>query len=269
MMQSPAEDLIGRAARDLLGAKYAIALTGAGISTESGIPDFRGPSGVWTRDPGAESRAYRSYDRFIADPKKWWEERLSAPSVLGDLSSVAPNEGHFALVELEELGLLQSVLTQNVDGLHEIAGTKHLIEYHGSFLKLRCVGCGARFARDDYDLEKLKEEGKLPPACSRCGGMIKTDGVMFGEPIPEDVARLSVAEARRCDLMLVCGTSAVVYPFADLPRIARSRGKSVTIVEINAEPTPLTNEGISDYLVQGKTGIILPRIVAEVKRLKT
>ena len=278
------EQTIERAVRDLVGSEYAIALTGAGFSTESGIPDFRGPSGVWTKDPDAEKRAYRSYEMFLADPKRWWEERLTGPSLLGNLEMATPNSGHYALAELEELGLLQCVITQNVDALHEKAGTKNLIEYHGSLLKLRCVSCSSRFTRDEFDLEELMRENQLPPHCPKCGGVVKTDGVAFGEPIPIDVANRSLEEARKCDLMLICGTSAVVYPFAQLPRIARQRktgtgrgtetglyagekATAVTIIELNAEPTPLTEERVSDYLIQGKTGEILPRIVQGVKRI--
>lgn len=259
------EKLIERAARDLADSKYAIALTGAGISTESGIPDFRGPSGVWTRNPEAETRAYRGYERFLDDPKAWWEERLTSPGLLGDLEKVIPNPGHYALADLEKMGILKCVITQNVDGLHEKAGAKNVLEYHGSAFKLRCTSCTLRFRRDDFDLERLLRENQLPPHCPKCGGAIKTDGVAFGEPIPADVAHQSLEEALKCDLMLICGTSAVVYPFADLPRIARQR--TVTIIEVNAEPTPLTREEISDYLIQGKTGEILPQIVKEVKKL--
>ena len=286
------EELIKRAAKDLVDSSYAIALTGAGISTESGIPDFRGPDGVWTRNPEAERRAYQGYQRFLEDPKKYWEERMTPPTsgrpsrgLFGDLDEVEPNPGHHALAELEKLGILKWVITQNVDGLHERAGSKNLLEYHGSAFKLRCVSCNARYQRSEFDLERLAREGQLPPRCPTCGGIIKSDGVSFGEPIPSDVAHQSLEEAWKCDLMLICGTSAVVYPFANLPRVARQRqvekeGKTaqglffvekvsaVTIIEINAEPTPLTYEQISDYLIQGKTGEILPTIVEEVKRLR-
>ncbi len=264
------EQLIIRAAKSLVDSKYAIALTGAGISTESGIPDFRGPSGIWTKNPEAERRAYEGYPRFLADPKGWWEASLARPSLssaFGDLGKVMPNAGHYALVELEQLGILKCIITQNIDALHERAGTKSLLEYHGSFSKLRCISCNLRFRRDEFNLEKLMRENELPPRCPNCGGVIKSDTVSFGEPIPSDVAHQSLEEAWKCDLMLICGTSAVVYPFANLPRIARQRG-AVTIIEVNADPTPLTEEGISDYLIQGKTGEILPRIVDEVKKIR-
>jgi NAD-dependent deacetylase len=187
--------------------------------------------------------------------------------MLGDLASRMPNPGHYALVELEQAGVIKCVITQNVDALHEKAGIKHLLEYHGSFAKLRCTSCDLRFRRDEFDLQKLIDTDQLPPRCPRCRGIIKSDGVMFGEPIPSDVAHQSLQEASKCDLMLICGTSAVVYPFANLPRIARQRA-SVTIIEVNAEPTPLTEDGISNYIIQGKTGEVLPAIVAEVKKIK-
>lgn len=280
------EDFIKRVARDLANSSYAIALTGAGISTESGIPDFRGPSGIWTKNPEAEKMAYRSYQMFLDDPKKWWQERLTTPfSLLETLVKAEPNPGHYALAELEKIGVLKRVLTQNVDGLHEKAGSKDVVEYHGCISKLRCLSCGSRFSQDKFDLKKLMDEDKLPPHCPKCDGLIKSDGVAFGEPIPTDVIHRSTEEVESCDLMLICGTSAVVYPFAALPISARRRtikkerttetGKrisekvpAVTIIEINAEPTPLTREGISDYLIQGKTGELLPEIVKEVRKNK-
>lgn len=276
--------MIKRAAHDLVNSRYAVALTGAGMSTESGIPDFRGPSGVWTKNPDAERKAYRSYEFFLENPKGWWEERLTTTTIFGDLASAQPNAGHIAIGNLEKAGILKTVMTQNIDGLHEKGGTRNLLEYHGCALKLRCTSCLSRWAREAIDLEGLRKENRLPPICSNCGGIIKTDTVAFGEPIPEDVAEKSLEEAHKCDLMLICGTSAVVYPFANLPRIARHKNSGLlyrsdtsrqpqkspdtVIIEINAEPTPLTAEGISNYLIQGKTGEILPMIVEEVKRLQ-
>jgi NAD-dependent deacetylase len=267
--------LIERAAADLLKSNHAIALTGAGMSTESGIPDFRGPNGIWTKNPEAERKAYETYHNFLRNPKGYWEDVLSGRSMLGDLTTASPNPGHEALVELEKVGILKSVLTQNIDGLHVKAGSKRVLEYHGSVLKLRCPSCGMRYQRDEYDLKGLMLEDKLPPRCNKCSSPIKGDVVHFNEPIPSDVAQESLDEAWKCDLMLICGTSAVVYPFAQLPRVARQRrveeGRTAeavtTIIEVNAEPTPLTAEGISDYLIQGRTAEILPKIVEAVKKL--
>jgi NAD-dependent deacetylase len=278
------ESLVERAAGDLLKSNYAIALTGAGMSTESGIPDFRGPNGIWTKDPEAEKRAYQTYHKFLRNPKEYWEDMLGGRSSLGNLESYQPNPGHYGLTELEGMGILKSVLTQNIDGLHDKAGNKRVFEYHGSVFKLRCPSCGLRFRRDEYDLKRLALEEQLPPLCTKCGSPIKGDVVHFNEPIPSDVAQESLDEVSKCDLMLICGTSAVVYPFAQLPRIARQRqveqernkelGPSfmkseaaTIIVEVNAEPTPLTVEGVSDYLIQGRTAEVMPKIVEAVKEL--
>jgi NAD-dependent deacetylase len=264
------EDLIKRAARDLVEASHAIALTGAGISTESGIPDFRGPDGIWTRHPEAEMEAYEAYDKLVRDPRRHWEKSLEPDSfyrIFEEIGKLDPNRGHLALAELEGMGILKAVLTQNVDGLHQKAGSRNVLEYHGGVAKLRCMSCGARFPKSEFDLDRLKAEGQLPPRCRKCNGVLKGDGVYFGESIPADVSEASVGEALACDVMLICGTSAVVYPFAELPRIARNkRSANVTIIEVNADPTPLTQERTSSYFIQGKTGDILPRIVAEVRK---
>jgi NAD-dependent deacetylase len=257
------ENLILRAASDLINSKYAIALTGAGISTESGIPDFRGPKGIWTTDREAEAKAYERYELFLKDPKSYWEEILGVKGTYGQfyyqIRKAEPNPGHYALAEMERLGLIKCVLTQNIDGLHEKAGSRNIVEFHGSVHKLRCASCGSRYAFEEISVRKL------PPYC-QCGGAIKYDVVHFNEPIPADVAEAAENEAVVCDLMLICGTSAIVYPFAGLPRIARLRNKvGAKIIEVNAEPTPLTYEGISDYLIRGQTGEVLPKILETVR----
>jgi NAD-dependent deacetylase len=262
------KDLIKKAGQDLITSKYAIALTGAGISTESGIPDFRGPSGVWTRDPEAERKAYERFERFLRNPKEYWEEGLGGPSFLGDLGKVAPNPGHYALAELERMAILKCIITQNIDNLHQKAGSRRVLDYHGNFSKLRCFSCYARYDSDEFDLERLGRENQLPPRCNKCGGIIKADTVHFKEPIPPDTAQQSFEEAKKCDVMLICGTSAVVYPFANLPWVAKQSGMKTIIIEINAEPTPLTSQNISDYMIQGRTGAILPQIVEEVKNME-
>ncbi len=262
------DDLIQKAAEQLLKSKHAITLTGAGCSTESGISDFRGPNGLWTKNPEAERKAYQSYARFQQNPKEYWKERMAGASLLGDLTRAEPNPGHLALAELEKMGILKCVVTQNIDNLHQKAGSRKVLDYHGNVSRLRCASCDARFDPMDFDLDRLLAEDRLPPLCKKCSGVLKSDIVHFHEAIPMDVARESQEQAERCDLMLICGTSAVVYPFAYLPRMARQRGagRKTTIIEINADPTPLTEEGISDFLIQGKTGTILPKIVEEVKR---
>jgi len=272
------EDLVKRAAKDLAESEYAIALTGAGMSTESEIPDFRGPKGVWTTNKEAEAKAYQRYELFLSNPRAYWEEILGLQGTYGtfheQIRQAQPNPGHYALAELEALGILKCVITQNIDGLHKKAGNKRVLEYHGSVNAVRCISCSSRFAWEEVSLDEL------PPRC-KCGAILKDDVVHFKEPIPLDVMTESEKEALGCDLMLICGTSAVVYPFANLPRMARfPSGESVPgldvkghkanvkIIEVNADPTPLTHEGVSDYLIQGKTGEILPRIVKEVKKAR-
>ena len=266
------EGLIRRAAEALRRSRFAVALTGAGMSTESGVPDFRGPSGIWTRDPEAEKKAYHSYERFRRNPKEYWVERLTGPSLLGDLAAVTPNPGHLALSELEGAGILKWVITQNIDNLHQRAGSKKVIDYHGNAFKLRCASCVARYESEDFDLEKMLRAGTLPPLCRRCGGAVKSDIVHFHESIPPDVSSLSLEAALTSDVMLVCGTSAVVYPFANLPHLARRHrqdgSSSFTLIEVNAEPTPLTEQNISDFFIQGRTGEILPRLAAEIRGKK-
>jgi NAD-dependent deacetylase len=270
------DDLLKRAATDLAESKHAVALTGAGMSTESGIADFRGPKGIWTTNKEAEAKAYEMYELFLSNPKAYWKEIMGLRGTYGkfhgQIREAQPNPGHYALAGLEALGILKCVITQNIDGLHKKAGGKRVLEYHGSVNAVRCVSCGSRFAWEDVSLDDL------PPHC-KCGAVLKDDVVHFKEPIPSDIMEESEQEALRCDLMLICGTSAVVYPFANLPRMARYHTRrliagpdvlgytsNVKIIEVNADPTPLTQEGISDYLIQGKTGEMLPVIVEEVKK---
>ena len=263
------EKKITEAAKAILDSEYVIALTGAGISTESGIPDFRGPSGIWTRLGEPSSMQFRE---FLADPTKWVSKLLESPlakELISKFSAAKPNPGHLALAELERMGILKSLITQNIDNLHQLAGSERVIEFHGNVYKTRCLRCGKR-----YELDKLG--GKC-----ECGGFIKPDAVFFGEPIPEDVLARAFEEARKCDCMIVAGTSASVYPASSLPVIAKTKEEflglridfpfrekeGAKIIEVNEEETSLTHT-ISDYFLGGKTGEILPAIVAEVKRLK-
>ena len=256
-------DLIEQAASDLLESRYAIVLTGAGMSTESGIPDFRGPKGVWSSDREAEARAYERYSLFLRDPVSYWEEVLGRKGTHGAFYSTVrraePNPGHYALAELERLGVVKWLITQNIDGLHRRAGSVNVTEYHGTVHKLRCPACGSRRPLEDAAPENL------PPHCG-CGRAMKYDVVHFNEPIPPDVMSEAEEQALKCDLMLVCGTSAVVYPFADLPRAAKLGRAEVKVIEVNAEPTQLTQEGLSDYHIRGKTGEVLPGIVEALRK---
>ena len=243
---------IERAAENLLKARKSVAFTGAGISVESGIPDFRSAAGLWSRYDPME---YGTIEAFRADPLKVWK-------MLGEMTSLVvqarPNPAHMGLAELERMGKLQVVITQNVDGLHQAAGSRHVIEYHGSSATLSCLSCGCVIRSETLSMENL------PPRCPKCGSVMKPDVVFFGEPIPYEAHRMAVEAARTCDLILVVGTSAAVYPAADIPMTAKASGAKV--IEINLESTPLTDR-VSDYTLQGRCGEILPRVVECLRML--
>jgi NAD-dependent deacetylase len=243
--------LIRRAAKDILQSKKTIAFTGAGISVESGIPDFRGAQGLWQKyDP--EEYAY--IHAFYANPDKVW---LMLKDMFSLIMAAKPNPAHIGLAELEGMGLLSSVITQNVDSLHQAAGNKNVIEFHGSHRTLTCLKCSTK--RDGTSLTI----NDLPARCPRCSSLLKPDVVFFGEPIPWEAQVRSSKESESCSAVIVIGTSAVVYPAASIPITAKERG--AIVIEINMEPTPLTDQ-ISDYLISGSAGKIIPAIVEEVKR---
>lgn len=250
------------AAADILAdAKYAIALTGAGLSVESGIPSFRGPEGLWTRYGQPSNLSYRV---FSQDPRAWWEQRLRDESTSGNptydlkdaVDRAMPNPGHVAMAELEDLRILRAVITQNVDGLHTRAGSKSVLEIHGNRNYLRCVGCGRRQPRDGYAITVL------PPVCNECGGVIKLDTVMFGEPIPRSSLDDCIEEVKRCDAMLLVGTSGAVNPAAQFPLLAREEGAQ--IIEVNPVATQLTSA--AHVVLTGAAGEILPAFVKEIRR---
>jgi NAD-dependent deacetylase len=245
------EKLIQRAAKDILNSKKTIAFTGAGISVESGIPDFRGAQGLWEKyDP----EEYAHIQAFTSNPDRVW---LMLKEMFSLILEAKPNPAHVGLAELERMGFLSSVITQNVDGLHQAAGSRNVIEFHGTHRTLSCLKCSSTVDGSSFRMEDL------PPRCSRCSSLLKPDVVFFGEPIPWKAQAMSFKESLSCDLVLSIGTSAVVYPAATNPITAKERGAMV--IEINMEPTPLTDQ-ISDYLICGSAGEIIPAIVEEVKR---
>ncbi len=243
------DEQISRAAQALLRARYPIALTGAGMSVESGIPPFRGPGGLWTRygEP-----PMNKFQLFMEDPKKGWEERLRSNDneLFKPLKVAKPNPGHFALAELEQMGVVRFVITQNVDDLHRQAGQKSLAEIHGNWKLIRCLDCVARFRAEEISLEKL------PPKCSRCGGLLKSDTVSFGEPIPIDVLRQCQEHASRADLVIVLGTSATVYPAAGFALEIKERGG--VMVEVNLYDSEITP--YCDLSLRGGSAVVLPRL---------
>jgi NAD-dependent deacetylase len=228
-------------------------LTGAGISTESGIPDFRGPKGLWTRNPDAEKMATLDYYMSSSEVRaRSWQSRLE-PGVW----DAEPNRGHRALVELERRGKLHTLITQNVDGLHQAAGQspERVVEIHGTLQEFMCMSCGARGPIAEI-LERVRA-GESDPACQSCGGILKAAAISFGQNLfPEDLARAE-SGALGCDLMLAIGTTLGVYPAAAVVPTAKRNGARVVI--INADATEM--DDIADEVLQGQIGDILPRLV--------
>jgi NAD-dependent deacetylase len=248
-----ASALVGRARR-------IVVLTGAGISTDSGIADFRGPQGVWTRDPAAEKAAY--FDVYLSDPevrRRAWQNRLTSP-----LWKSQPNEGHGAIVALERTGRLDTLVTQNIDGLHQKAGSDPglIVEIHGNSSEIVCLRCGHRQpAEPVHDRVRAGEED---PACqeptvgwSACGGILKPATISFGQSLVAADLRRAEAAAARCNLLLCVGSTLGVYPAAGLVPIAAHSGAVVVIV--NGGPTEM--DAVADVVVNGSISEILPALM--------
>ena len=246
------DDLIKRAARDLAAAQNVAALTGAGISVESGIPPFRGKGGLWEKIDPME---YAHIDAFMRDPAKVWQVLIKEMKDIID--TARPNPAHTSLVRLEKVGKMGTIITQNVDGFHQMAGSTDVIEFHGNFAWQRCIDCDRRLETGKVDMSEI------PPRCE-CGGIYRPECIFFGELIPPEHLARSQMVASQCDVLLVMGTSALVQPAAYIPVISKEAG--ATVIEINPEPTPLTGS-VSDYLIMGKAGEVADQIVAELERL--
>jgi len=234
-------------------AERVTVLTGAGISTDSGIPDFRGPQGVWTKNPAAEKTS--TLEHYLADPevrKQAWRNRIASPAWTAE-----PNAGHRALVELERRGKLHTLVTQNIDELHQQAGSDPatVVEIHGTMRQVVCWDCGER-APMERALERVRA-GEEDPPCRSCGGILKSATISFGQSlVPEDLRRAEQA-AFGCDLLLAVGSSLTVYPAAGMVPIAEQAGARLVIV--NAEPTPF--DEIADAVLRGSISEVLPQIV--------
>ena len=234
-------------------ANRVVVLTGAGISTESGIPDFRGPQGVWTKNPEAEKMATLQY--YMSDREirvRAWRSRIDH-----EAWTAQPNAGHHAIADLEAKGKMNTLVTQNVDGLHHMAGSSpgRIIEIHGTMREVNCMSCGER-APMERALARVRA-GEEDPPCRTCGGILKSATISFGQQlIQEDLERAYLA-AEGSDLFLAVGTSLVVYPVADLPRVALAAGARLVIV--NAEETPY--DRLASAVVRERIGEVLPKIV--------
>ncbi len=245
---------VARVGAWVAGAGRIVALTGAGISTDSGIPDFRGPQGVWTRDPQAERTA--TIQTYVADGevrRRTWRSRLESP-----VWQARPNPGHLALVELERQGRLHTLITQNTDELHQLAGNDpaRIVELHGTMRRVRCLSCGDEGPMAPV-LDRVRA-GEEDPACPACGGILKAATVSFGQPLrPADLERAARAAAG-CDLLLAVGTTLRVSPANGLVPLARTNGARLVIV--NAQPTPY--DALADAVLRQPIGEVLPAIVA-------
>ena len=229
-----------------------VVLTGAGISTESGIPDFRGPRGVWTKNPKAERLSNIHY--YMSDPevrKLSWQSRLDHPAWCA-----RPNAGHLALVDLERSGRLDTLVTQNIDGLHQMAGSSpdKVVEVHGTIRDVMCMNCGWRGPMGPV-LDRVIA-GEEDPPCVDCGGILKSATISFGQPLVPDIIDRALLAAERADLLLAVGSSLQVYPVAHMVPVARAARARVVIV--NAEPTPY--DEIADAVLRQPIGVVLPRL---------
>ncbi len=234
-------------ARLMVDLKPSVALTGAGISAESGIPTFRSKGGLWEKyDP----MIYASIEAFNEDPSKYW---IIRGEFIRNYENYQPNMAHLALAELEVMGIVRHVITQNIDGLHKKAGSKNVTEIHGSLRETYCLQCGKEFIAPHVP------EG-LPPHCG-CGGVLKPNTVLFGEQLPKGALETAYHQSATCKLMLVIGTSAVVQPAASLPHLARQKGAK--IIEVNIEPA-FTD---ADFFIGEKAGTVLSGLLSAIKKI--
>ena len=248
---------IHQAAELLANSKSAIVLTGAGISTESGIPDFRGEGGIWDK---YKVEIYGNIRSFVKDPTKFWE---MAEKMAPTLFKAKPNMGHIALAELENMNVIKGVITQNIDELHQKAGSILVYEVHGNVNRFDCFGCNASYTKDQI-LKKLKKEKKYPPQCDVCTAPLKPSVTLFGESLPKFEIYQSQALSQKADVMLIAGSSLQVAPVCDLPLYTlREKGK---LIIVNDEPTHLDER--AEVVIHHKTGTILPLIVEQVKLIK-
>ncbi len=242
------EDL--RRARELVqNAQRICALTGAGISVDSGIPDFRSEGGLWKRYDPLE---YATYESFLNDPSKFWTMGRELARVILDAK---PNAAHYALAELEKRGKLIGIITQNIDNLHQAAGSKRVIELHGNYLRAYCMSCGKVYVGED--VHRRVANGEIPPRCDECNGVLKSESILFGEPLPEKAMSEAIKLCRQTDLMLVVGTSLTIYPAAYLPQLAKDSGAKVIIINLHGE----NRDGVADIVLEGRASIILPKLV--------
>ncbi|MDY6764381.1 MAG: NAD-dependent deacylase [Halobacteria archaeon] len=252
------ESHVRQVAQEIIEADTTVAFTGAGISTDSGIPDFRGDSGIWERYDPDNFHIYR----FHREPEQFWRDWIDLHDEIFAGSEIRPNPGHRALADLEQAGYIDSIITQNADGLHQEAGTdkENVLELHGNASRVVCQSCDTNFPADP--VQERARNGEIPPRCSNCSGLLKPGGVLFGEELPEYPLYMSQVLAERSDVFLVVGSSLTVQPAADFPKTAAEKG--ATLVIINLDPTPLSDR--AEYTFRESASEILPRIRDTVVR---
>jgi len=256
-LESIDRENIIKAAKLLLNSKYAVILTGAGISTESGIPDFRGERGIWEK---YKPEIYGNIQSFLKDPSKFWE---MAEEIAPTLFNAEPNLGHFAIATLEKMNIVKAIITQNVDELHQKAGSIIVYEVHGNINRFTCLGCRASYNKEQL-LRKIKKKKDLPPVCDYCAAPLKPSVVLFGENLPNFEKYMSIDLAKKADVMLIAGSSLEVAPVCNLPLYTLSNGGKLII--INDESTDLDER--AEIVINQKTGTVLPLIVEHIKTIK-
>jgi NAD-dependent deacetylase len=254
-------DRIEQLARWIASSTRGVVFTGAGISTESGIPDFRGPDGFWKRNDVQKF----TFQNYVADPEhrkaRWQAAAKGSDFMRGKAGAAKPNAGHIAIARLEELGRIRGVVTQNVDGLHQDAGSKDVLELHGTSRKIGCLDCDE--AWPSHVIIERVVAGEEDPRCTYCGGILKSKTISFGQSMPADVVDEAQRWALRTDVMLVVGSSLVVYPAAAIPPLAKQSGARLAI--INNEETE--QDSLADIVIRGDAGPTLTALVERVEQL--
>lgn len=249
MGNMPDSDMLEYAKQLVAQSKKITAFTGAGISVDSGIPDFRSEGGLWERyDP----HEYATIESFMQNPTKFWTMgREIAETIL----KAQPNSAHKALAKLESDGKLVGVITLNIDNLHQAAGNKLVVELHGNYLRAYCIECSAEYVGDR--IHQSVVNGEIPPKCEKCSGVLKSEAILFGEPLPEAAMSRATELCRSTDLMLVIGTSLSVYPAAYIPQLAKNSGAKVILVNLEG----INRDSVADIILRGRATEVIPRIV--------
>ncbi len=242
-------DAIERARKLVSRCNKITALTGAGISVDSGIPDFRSEGGLWERyDP----HEYATIESFMQNPTKFWTMgREIAETIL----QAKPNSAHIGLAKLESIKKLIGVITLNIDNLHQAAGSKQIVELHGNYLRAYCIECNKEFVGESVHQSVVN--GEIPPRCDVCRGVLKSEAVLFGEPLPENAMKVAIDLCRQTDLMLVIGTSLTIYPAAFLPQLAKNAGAKIILINLEGS----NRDDVADIVIRGRATEIIPKLI--------